>query len=482
MAYVAPYISSAGLTIPSFQDILADLLAQFQTIYGSTVYLGLDSSDYQFIAAVALKIYDTNAAVQLVYNARGPSVAIGSDLDAIVKINGLARLPATYSTCQVTCAGTPFTTITNGIVQDVNGNQWGLPTTVVIGSGGSVSVTATAVNPGMIQAVANTLTIRATPTAGWLSVTNPNAASAGSAVEADSALRARQAVSVALPSRTTLGATISAIAAVPGVTRYNVAENATGAIDANGLPAHSISAIVEGGVSYAIAFAIYQNKTIGCQTFAQFGTVNITVTDPFIPSQTTVITFGRPTYIPIVVGIVAQGLTGYTSATTAAIQTAVVNYLNSLQIGQAVIYSEIYGAALTARNDPDMPLFSLKQVTLASGVPAPSAVFQVSVGNSGGTGYSVGAGLFLTGGNGAANVQVTSIGPGGVVTGLISPVPIAGAGFGYSVANNVPTTGGIGTGCTVDILSVQPTAMADVTLSYYACSQGFAANVVVAAI
>lgn len=47
MAYVAPYIDpNAGLVIPSYADILADLIAQFQGIYGNTVYLGVDSADY----------------------------------------------------------------------------------------------------------------------------------------------------------------------------------------------------------------------------------------------------------------------------------------------------------------------------------------------------------------------------------------------------------------------------------------------------
>jgi hypothetical protein len=45
-----------------------------------------------------------------------------------------------------------------------------------------------------------------------------------------------------------------------------------------------------------------------------------------------------------------------------------VDYLNSLEIGESVIFSELYGAALTARSNPDQPTFSIK--TLYSGLGA----------------------------------------------------------------------------------------------------------------
>ena len=38
------------------------------------------------------------------------------------------------------------------------------------------------------------------------------------------------------------------------------------------------------------------------------------------------------------------------------------DYLNSLEIGQSVIFSELYGAALNARSNPDMPTFSIQSL------------------------------------------------------------------------------------------------------------------------
>ena len=76
------------------------------------------------------------------------------------------------------------------------------------------------------------------------------------------------------------------------------------------------------------------------------------------------IRFTRPAYVPIFVSLSIYGLAGYTTATTAAIKAAITAYLNSLQIGESVILSELYGAALTTRPNPDLPMFSIRALTL----------------------------------------------------------------------------------------------------------------------
>lgn len=362
MAYQAPTITAAGLTIPTYSDILASLLAQFRLIYGQTAYLGVDSADYQWISIVALNLNDAMQALQLVYNARSPTTAIGSDLDAIVKINGIARKASTFSACAVTLTGTPGAAISNGVIQDVNGMLWDLPPAISIGVAGTLTVTAICETPGNVTALAGQLSQIATPAAGWISVTNATAAVPGQPVEADSLLRARQALSVALPSQTMLAGTVAAIAAIPGVTRYNVLENPTGAVDSYGNPAHSITAVVEGGADLDVATAIFTNRGIGCYTN---GTTTVTVTDPNT-GATMPIRFTRPSYVAIYVSLSVHGLAGYTTATTAAIQKAITAYLNSLQIGESVILSELYGAALTTRPNPDLPMFSIRALTLGT--------------------------------------------------------------------------------------------------------------------
>lgn len=374
MAYTPPSIGPAGLSVPAYPDILANLIAAFTAIYGQTVYLGPDSADYQLLSIFSLKIADVFQAIQLIYNDRSPATAIGSGLDGIVKLNGLVRLAATYSTALVTITGTSGSVITNGVVRDISGFLWSLPGWVTIPSGGTVNVTAISQQAGNITAQPGDLQFIQNPQAGWISVTNGAAATAGLPFEPDSQLRARQAISVQLPSLTLLQGTIAAIAATAGVTRYNVVENYTSATDALGNPPHSITAVVEGGTDLDVATAIYLHKGIGADPN---GTTTVTVTDP-LSGYTQDISFERPTYVPIFVTMTVHGLTGYTSVILTNIQTAIVNYLSSLQIGETVVWSEMFGAALTDRANPYAPTFSIRSVAIGTAA-SPTGTTDISI-------------------------------------------------------------------------------------------------------
>jgi uncharacterized phage protein gp47/JayE len=393
MAYAPPYIDpAAGLVLPSYADILNDLISGYQAIYPQVVYLGTDTAKYQEISIFALKCYDCNLASQLAYNARSPLTSVGSDLDSIVKMNGLARKQASYSTAPETITGVPYTIINNGQVTDTQGNIWALPVTVTIPSGGTVIVAVTCLTAGSVQAAAGSInTISQGATAGWTGATNPSPASPGQPTEADSQLRARQGLSVAAPSLTRLQATIAAIAAVPGVTRYATGtptadsgpgssiENPTGSIDFWGNPPHSISMIVEGGTDLAVATAIYQKRGLGVYTNpdSTSGSRSIPVTDPSTGTITT-IGFQRPTYVPIYVTMVLHGLSGYTSASLAAVQNAIVTYLNSLQIGEEVTFSSFYSVAQSVMPSLLTPQFSV--TSLFTGTTAsPSGTADISL-------------------------------------------------------------------------------------------------------
>src|SRR6266567_5441345 len=185
MSYTPPQISAAGLSIPSYNDILQLLLSDFKSIYGQTVALGVDSPDYQWISSISLALSDAMKSAQLSYNNRSPVFAIGAALDSLVKINGLLRKAATFSLCSVTLAGTAGTVITNGICVDVNGIKWDLPASVTIGVLGTVVVTAICETAGAVNALVNQINQIFTPTAGWTSVINTSAAVPGQPIETD---------------------------------------------------------------------------------------------------------------------------------------------------------------------------------------------------------------------------------------------------------------------------------------------------------
>ena len=170
--------------------------------------------------------------------------------------------------------------------------------------------------------------------------TNPSAAAIGSAAETDTELRARQTISTALASVTPFDAIDGAIAAIAGVSRYVLFENDTGVVDANGLPAHSISAVIEGGDVNEIAQTLYSKKGQGVSTF---GTTSIPILD--IYNNTHIMQFSRPVNVPIYIAITMTAFTGYTSLIGQQIQAAIADYINALSIGSDVLLSRVYSPA-----------------------------------------------------------------------------------------------------------------------------------------
>ena len=454
MSYTAPTISSVGLVVPQYGDIVGYLVDQYKAIFGSASYLGPDSSDYQDIGVRGMIASDNENLLQSVYYAQNPQTAIGASLDRIGRLIGTGRKVATHSTALVTLAGTPGAIITNGVAGDINGNLWNLPTPVTIPSGGTISVTVTAQAIGNITAEIGTITSISTPTLGWASVSNAAAATPGNAVESDAVYRARLLVSQATPSRTLVAGTAAAVAAVSGVTRSQVYENPTGDVDSNGLPAHSITCVVEGGDLSDIAQAIYDNRGIGARTN---GTTTVSVTDPSNSGISLSIEFTALGYIYVYVTISVHGLTGFTTATQQQIAADVTAYLNSLGIGQPVIYSELYGAALNARPNPDQPLFSIR--ALSDGAQAAQTTATLTSGS---------ANIVVTSASGIATGQVvvgTDI-PANTTVSLIS---------GSTITLSANATAG-GTGV---VVSFFPAATSDIVIPFDHAAKGVAANVVV---
>ncbi|EAO8872569.1 hypothetical protein E2W84_24445 [Salmonella enterica] len=333
-------VTAEGISAPDYQTILDTLTSYFQQIYGSDAYLEPDSKDGQMVALVALAIHDANNTAISVYNCFSPVTGYGAALTSNVKINGIARKGATNSTVDLLLTGTAGTTITNGTVKDTNNVIWRLPDSVVIGVDGTVTATAICSKSGAVAASAGTITTINTPTRGWTSVTNPVAATVGAPAETDAELRIRQGQSVAIPSITPFEGVDGAIANIAGVTRHKLYENDTGKTDGNGLPPHSISAIVDGGDVTEIARTIRGNKGQGVRTW---GKTSVTVPDKY--GNPHIISFSRPTDVPVYGKITLKVFAGYTSQIGVQIQQAVADYINRLMIGDQVLLSRIYSPA-----------------------------------------------------------------------------------------------------------------------------------------
>lgn len=340
LATLSPIIDATGISAPVYNDIYQSLIASFQNIYGSDIYIAPDSQDGQWLAVLAAAINDSNQAAIAVFQAYSPFYAQGAGLSSQIKLNGLARAIATNSQSQGNVIGVVGTVVLNGVVKDVNGNLWNLPASVTIPLAGTISVTIIAQTAGAIVAPAGSINSITNPQLGWQSFISTSNAVAGAPVESDAALRVRQKFSTALSALSIKNAIEASIGNVNGVTRFFVYENDTGATDVNGVPAHSLAPVVEGGISTAIAKAIQLKKAPGIQTY---GSTSVIAYDS--KGLPITINYFILAAIPIYFEITIKVLPGYSSSTGVAINNAIMAYINGLTIGEDVYPSQVQGAA-----------------------------------------------------------------------------------------------------------------------------------------
>lgn len=342
------YIDETGFHFPDYPTVLAHMQETYRNIYGADVYLEADSQDGQWVAVIALAIYDCMCVAADVYASFSPLTAQGDALSRNVKINGIHRRVATYSTVDLRIIGQAGTIITNGQAKDTLEQKWNLPARVEIPTTGEITVTATAAEVGSVQAQAGTVTKIATPTLGWQSVTNPQPAVEGAAVETDAELRRRQAQSTMIPSIGPLDGLVGAVMALPGVKRARGYENDSGAPNGDGLPGHYIAVVVDGGDVQEIADTIMRKKTLGAGTH---GDVECLTYDDYGVEK--LIRFFRPSPVQISVQIDLRMRAGYVSSTADRIKYEVAKFIAEQDIGDDVYITKLYVPACLS-NVPEL--------------------------------------------------------------------------------------------------------------------------------
>lgn len=242
------------------------------------------------------------------YNSKDPNAATGLQLNILYYLTtGKVRPSGTPSSVQLTLSGTDGTVIPSGSLAEsaANGSRWATDSTVII-SGGTALVSATCTVNGGTQASIGDITKIKSPTGGWQSVTNNSVATPGTNPPTDAELREIRNRSVALPGSNQVDNTVAAILTTDGVRRCQAYENDTSsaAVDPvdnpHGLPANSVSYVVDGGEDYDIALAIYNKKNPGCGLNAVNTPVEVEITSPATGNIKT-IRFSRPDYINIVI-------------------------------------------------------------------------------------------------------------------------------------------------------------------------------------
>lgn len=270
-------LNEEGLSLKSLNEIKAELEAAFRAIYGNDINLEPDTPDGQAIAIFAQAGIDLREVLSTIYTSMDPNQARGVILDQRVALNGLKRRAGTFTVVPVTVTVDRSVTLTGmdsaadsieipaGVytIKDDAGTQFVLLASTTIGVGAHV-LNFRAVNLGAVEVTVGTITTPVTVIAGVVSVNNLGGASVqGVDEETDTQLRIRRERSLANNASGYLDSIEGNLLEVDGVIEVRVYENQTDTTDGDGIPPHSIWAIVEGGSDADIAAVLYAKKTAG---------------------------------------------------------------------------------------------------------------------------------------------------------------------------------------------------------------------------
>ncbi len=233
-------------------------------------------------------------------------------------------------------------------VEDEPTNLWENRDEVVTGAGGVLPVVFVSQVAGAEAiAAAGTLNQIPTTTAGFTAGTNAEDATPGFDVEAEGALRLRMAQTTAAGGQRTTAAVRSALVNIDGVLSVDVFENITAETDDQGVPAHSLHAVVwdgspAGANDDEIAQAIWDRSG----TYS-FGTESGTAQDENLGAVA--VNFDRATIQDITVEI---DITSASGVAAEDVEDALLAAMPN-EVGAAIVPNKLFAAVFDVEGVDD---------------------------------------------------------------------------------------------------------------------------------
>lgn len=288
-------VTTTGYVADRLDDIFSGLVTKFKGIYGDDILTDPDDPDGQMIGIFSQMRADVENVIELVYQANDPDNATGAWLEQKVAFAGLTRRGASYSVNEdVRLSGAAGAEIPSGsIVRDGSGVQWVLQANVRLDGSGSALSDFRSSEPGQFSVDAGIKLDIVTVVSGWSGAETTQASTPGENEETDPELLVRFYKSRARASSNCVDGTLADIGGLTGVTDAVALENKGSETDNNGVLAHSVNYIVEGGSNIEIAKAIYDNwPGTGLQ-----GDIAVNVTRR--SGKTVTVNFDRPDYVDV---------------------------------------------------------------------------------------------------------------------------------------------------------------------------------------
>lgn len=395
-------VLSTGFNKKTRQEILDEVNARLKATISPNLNTESTSIIGQISGILADQIAEDWNVLEDIYLSQYPDSAEAASLDGVASITGATRLPATESTVTLIATGDDTTSLpvgrqarvpsgaifqTTGAATIALATAWspttaysigdlrrndapnniyvctvagtsagaggptGTGTAIVdntvtwrfVGDGeGYATVAAQATVTGPSVALAYQVTEIVTAASGWLGVNNLSDAVTGTNIETDAAFRIRREDLLTVSGKAALDAIRADILSVDGVLAAFVFENATDAVDGNGLPPHSIECVVLGGTDADVAEAIFGSKAAGIATYGD--DISEVVTDS--QGDTHTILASRPDEIEIYIAITVVTNGDYPADGDTQVQSALKALGDTLTIGDSVVYNQFLAETL----------------------------------------------------------------------------------------------------------------------------------------
>lgn len=341
MATIQYGVTDDGFVCKPVDVILSSLNNKFKAAFGANFDTSPESPDGQVIGIVTDEVDQCWNQAQQVFNSYRPGATGGVGLDNICELTGSIRYVNTKTRVTVYCDGTSGTNVPAGSQVGDGTMTFTLDTDVILPG----DVTAVADIAGEYYVAPNTVTKIVTQgIAGWTSVNNADSGTTGVLYETDPALRARRDKTTAISSSATVESIYAALSDL-NLSYVRIRDNDTGAA-IGAQPAGTIFVVVDGGSKNDIARRIYNAKTGGVPTF---GLEIIPITDS--KGYIHPIKFSRSSNTEVFVKGTFKRRAGANISSKDAsksLQEAMISYLNTLQPGEDVVWSELFKPLMDA--------------------------------------------------------------------------------------------------------------------------------------
>lgn len=337
-------LTAAGFQAKTLDEILTAVKARLRSSYGSGVDTDTDEVVMVTLLPIILELVEVWQGSQGLYDFLNKLNAEGVSLDNLGAIINIPRLSGIKSTVVVEATGTEGSIIPVNFIRSVEDTNEPFQTleSFTLPAAGSqpFDISMSALNDGPVASVAGTLNQGTLPS-GVTILINTVDAVVGTFDETDEEYRIGLAARLAALGAGTVLAIKAALLTISGVNSAAVFENDTDITDGDGLPPHSIRALVEGGADQDIWDTLGVKK--GAGTFTD-GTEVGTFTDP-ADGQTFPMRFSRPTLISIYVDVVVTSKDAtYPGTGDADIEAAILAEGDLFELADDVILPRLQSA------------------------------------------------------------------------------------------------------------------------------------------